>query len=60
MLADARWKNVSGRLGTKGIKDKDQQHLPGEEAWLIREHRSSREEEVLRASASAVEREART
>ncbi|MCP2207953.1 SRSO17 transposase [Bradyrhizobium diazoefficiens] len=55
MLADAKWKNVSWRLGTKGrlqarfaavrvriadgppqrIKDKGQQHLPGEEAWLI-------------------------
>ena len=63
MLADARWKNVSWRLGTKGrlkarfaavrvriadgppqrIKDKGQQHLPGEEAWLIGEHRSSGE-----------------
>ena len=61
MLADAKWKNVSWRLGTKGklkarfaavrvrtadgppqrIKDMGQQHLPGEEAWLIGEHRSS-------------------
>lgn len=70
MLADARWKNVSWRLGTKGrlkarfaavrvriadgppqrIKDKGQQHLPGEEAWLIGEHRSSGEKKYYLAN----------
>jgi SRSO17 transposase len=70
MLADAKWKNVSWRLGTKGrlkarfaavrvriadgppqrIKDKGQQHLPGEEAWLIGEHRSSGEKKYYLAN----------
>lgn len=73
MLADARWKNVSWRLGTKGrlkarfaavrvriadgppqrIKDKGQQHLPGEEAWLIGEHRSSGEKKYYLANLPA-------
>jgi len=73
MLADARWKNVSWRLGTKGrlkarfaavrvriadgppqrIKDKGQQHLPGEEAWLIGEHRFSGEKKYYLANLPA-------
>jgi SRSO17 transposase len=73
MLADARWKNVSWRLGTKGrlkarfaavrvriadgppqrIKDKGQQHLPGEEAWLIGEHRNSGEKKYYLANLPA-------
>lgn len=73
MLADARWKNVSWRLGTKGklkarfaavrvriadgppqrIKDKGQQHLPGEEAWLIGEHRTSGEKKYYLANLPA-------
>ena len=60
-LADASWRNISWRSGTKGklkarfaavrvrvadgppqrIRDKGQQHLPGEEVWLIGEHRVS-------------------
>src|SRR5438876_1048635 len=78
MLADARWKNVSWRLGTKGrlkarfaavrvriadgppqrIKDKGQQHLPGEEAWLIGEHRFSGGEEVLSRKSTRRDRPA--
>src|SRR2546423_1737235 len=73
MLADARWKNVSWRLGTKGrlkarfaavrvriadgppqrIKDKGQQHLPGEEAWLIGEQRASGEKKYYLANLPA-------
>ena len=73
MLADAKWKNVSWRLGTKGrlkarfaavrvriadgppqrIKDKGQQHLPGEEAWLIGEHRGSGEKKYYIANLPA-------
>ena len=73
MLADAKWKNVSWRLGTKGklkarfaavrvriadgppqrIKDKGQQHLPGEEAWLIGEHRTSGEKKYYLANLPA-------
>jgi SRSO17 transposase len=73
MLADAKWKNVSWRLGTKGklkarfaavrvrtadgppqrIKDMGQQHLPGEEAWLIGEHRSSGEKKYYLANLPA-------
>lgn len=73
MLADAKWKNVSWRLGTKSrlkalfaavrvriadgpqqrIKDKGQQHLPGEEAWLIGEHRSSGEKKYYLANLPA-------
>jgi SRSO17 transposase len=63
MLADATWRNISWRTGTKGklkarfaavrvrvadgppqrIRDKGQQHLPGDEAWLVGEHRTSGE-----------------
>ena len=73
MLADAKWKNVSWRLGTKGklkarfaavrvrtadgppqrIKDMGQQHLPGEEAWLIGKHRSSGEKKYYLANLPA-------
>ena len=73
MLAEAKWRNVSWRTGTKGklkarfaavrirtadgppqrIRDKGQQHLPGDEAWLIGEHRSSGEKKYYLASLSA-------
>ncbi|MBB4373472.1 SRSO17 transposase [Bradyrhizobium sp. cir1] len=53
MLASAKWKTVSWRSGTKGrlkaqfaavrVRDKGQQHLPGDEAWLIGEQRASGE-----------------
>src|SRR5450830_785084 len=35
------------------IRDKGQQHLPGDEAWLIGEHRSSGEKKYYLASLSA-------
>jgi SRSO17 transposase len=67
MLANAQWKNVSWRSGTKGrLKapicccpcahrrrtssadwDKGQQHLPGDEAWLIGEQRLFGRKEIL-------------
>jgi SRSO17 transposase len=70
MLADAIWRTISWRTGTKGklkarfaalrvriadgppqrIKDKGQQHLPGEEAWLIGEHRASGERKYYLAN----------
>jgi SRSO17 transposase len=70
MLADAKWKTVSWRTGTKGklkarfaavrvrvadgppqrIGDKGQQHLPGDEAWLVGEHRSSGEKKYYLAN----------
>jgi len=73
MLADAKWRNVSWRNGTKGrlkarfaavrvriadgppqrIRDKGQQHLPGDEAWLIGEHRTSGEKKYYLANLSA-------
>jgi SRSO17 transposase len=63
MLAQAKWRTVSWRKGTKGplkarfaaarvrvadgppqrIGDKGQQHLPGEEVWLVGEWRASGE-----------------
>ena len=63
MLADAAWRSVSWRRGTKGrlaarfaavrvriadgstqrIRDMGNQHMPGEEAWLVGEHRSTGE-----------------
>jgi SRSO17 transposase len=63
MLADASWRKVSWRGGTKGrlsarfaavrvrvadgpaqrIRDLGGQHMPGEEAWLVGEHRSDGE-----------------
>ena len=70
MLADAAWKTISWRTGTKGklkarfaairarvadgppqrIGDKGQQHLPGDEAWLIGEHRMSGEKKYYLAN----------
>jgi SRSO17 transposase len=63
MLADASWRSLSWRRGTKGrltarfaairvrvadgppqrIRDMGAQHMPGEEVWLIGEHRSNGE-----------------
>jgi SRSO17 transposase len=73
MLADAPWRNICWRIGTKGklearfaavrvriadgppqrIWDKGQQHLPGEEAWLIGEHRMSGEKKYYLANLPA-------
>ena len=73
MLADAPWRNICWRIGTKGklkariaavrvrvadgspqrIWDKGQQHLPGDEAWLIGEHRMSGEKKYYLANLSA-------
>jgi len=73
MLADARWRNITWRTGTKGklkarfaavgvrvadgppqrIRDKGQQHLPGDEAWLIGEHRMSGEKKYYLANLPA-------
>jgi SRSO17 transposase len=73
MLADARWRNISWRAGTKGklkarfaavrvrvadgppqrIRDKGQQHLPGDEAWLVGEHRMSGEKKYYLANLPA-------
>src|SRR5712692_4890458 len=73
MLANAKWRTISWRTGTKGklkarfaavrvrvadgppqrIRDKGQQHLPGEEAWLIGEHRISGETKYYLANLSA-------
>ncbi len=70
MLANAKWRNISWRTGTKGklkarfaavrvriadgppqrIRDKGQQHLPGDEAWLIGEHRMSGEKKYYLAN----------
>jgi len=72
-LANAKWREVSWRAGTKGklkarfaavrvriadgppqrIRDKGQQHLPGEEAWLIGEHRTSGEKKYYLANLPA-------
>jgi len=73
MLADAKWRTVSWRSGTKGrlkarfaavrvrtadgppqrIWDKGQQHLPGDEAWLVGEHRTSGEKKYYLANLPA-------
>src|SRR5262249_46106756 len=73
MLADAKWRTISWRTGTKGklkarfaaarvrvadgppqrIRDKGQQHLPGDEAWLIGEHRMSGEKKYYLANLPA-------
>lgn len=73
MLANARWREVRWRIGTKGalkarfaavrvrvadgtpqrIGDKGQQHMPGEEAWLVGEHRVSGERKYYLANLSA-------
>ncbi len=73
MLADAAWRNICWRTGTKAklearfaavrvrvadgppqrIWDKGQQHLPGDEAWLIGEHRMSGEKKYYLANLPA-------
>src|SRR6202035_3681715 len=73
MLANAKWRTISWRNGTKGqlkarfaavrvrvadgppqrIRDKGQQHLPGDEAWLIGEHRKSGEKKYYLANLPA-------
>ena len=73
ILADAKWRTISWRTGTKGklkarfaavrvriadgppqrIRDKGQQHLPGEEAWLVGEHRMSGEKKYYLANLPA-------
>ena len=73
MLANAKWRTISWRTGTKGklkarfaavrvrvadgppqrIRDKGQQHLPGEQAWLIGEHRMSGEKKYYLANLPA-------
>ena len=73
MLANATWRIISWRTGTKGklkahfaavrvrvadgapqrIRDKGQQHLPGDEAWLIGEHRMSGETKYYLANLPA-------
>lgn len=73
MLAEAEWREVRWRMGTKGalkarfaavrvrvadgapqrIGDKGQQHMPGEEAWLIGEHRVSGERKYYLANLPA-------
>jgi SRSO17 transposase len=73
MLANAKWRTISWRTGTKGklkarfaavrvrvadgppqrIRDKGQQHLPGDEAWLIGEHRMSGEKKYYFANLPA-------
>ena len=73
MLANATWRTISWRTGTKGklkarfaavrvrvadgppqrIKDKGQQHLPGDEAWLIGESRMSGEKKYYLANLPA-------
>ena len=73
MLADAKWRTITWRTGTKGklkarfaavrvrtadgppqrIRNKGQQHLPGEEAWLIGEQRASGEKKYYLANLPA-------
>src|SRR5260221_7213976 len=73
MLANAKWRTISWRTGTKRklkarfaavrvrvadgppqrIRDKGQQHLPGDEAWLIGEHRMSGEKKSYLANLPA-------
>jgi SRSO17 transposase len=73
MLANAKWRTISWRTGTKGklkarftavrvrvadgppqrIRDKGQQHLPGDEAWLVGEHRVSGEKKYYLANLPA-------
>jgi SRSO17 transposase len=73
MLANATWRTISWRTGTKGklkarfaavrvrvadgppqrIRDKGQQHLPGDQAWLIGEHRTSGEKKYYLANLPA-------
>ena len=73
MLANAQWRSICWRIGTKGklearfaavrvrvadgprrrIRHKGQQHLPGEEVWLIGEHRMSGEKKYYLANLPA-------
>jgi SRSO17 transposase len=73
MLANAKWRTICWRTGTKGklkarfaavrvrvadgppqrIRDKGQQHLPGDEAWLIGEYRMSGEKKYYLANLPA-------
>src|SRR6201998_3383620 len=73
MLADAPWRSISWRTGTKGklkarfaavrvrvadgptprIRAKGQQHLPGDEVWVIGEHRMSGEKKYYLANLPA-------
>jgi SRSO17 transposase len=73
MLANAKWRTISWRTGTKGklkarftavrvrvadgppqrVRDKGQQHLPGDEAWLVGEHRVSGEKKYYLANLPA-------
>src|SRR6202790_4768067 len=73
MLANAKWRTISWRTGTKGklkasfaavrvrvadgspkcIKGRSHQHLPGNEAWLIGEHRMSGEKKYYLAKLPA-------
>jgi SRSO17 transposase len=73
MLANAKWRTISWRTGTKGqlkarfaavrvrvadgppqrIRDKGQQHLPADEAWLFGEHRMSGEKKHYLANLPA-------
>jgi len=73
MLANASWRAISWRTGTKGklkarfaavrvriadgdpqwIGDKSKQHPPGDEAWLVGEHRMSGEKKYYLASLPA-------
>src|SRR5215468_4424269 len=73
MLANAKWRTICWRTGTKGklkarfaavrvrvadgppqrIRDKGQQHLPGDEAWLIGENRMREEKKNYLANLPA-------
>jgi SRSO17 transposase len=73
MLANAGWRTISWRTGTKGkldarfaavrvrvaegppqrIRDKGQQHLPGEEVWPIGEYGTSGEKKYYLATLLA-------
>src|SRR3974377_168752 len=73
MPANAKWRSISWRTGTKGklkarfaavrvrvadgppqrIRDKGQQHLPGDEAWLIGGQRQSGEKKFYLANLPA-------
>jgi SRSO17 transposase len=73
MLADAPWRSICWRIGTKGklearfaavrvrvgdgprrrTRHNGQQHLPGDEVWLIGEHRMSGEKKYYLANLPA-------
>jgi SRSO17 transposase len=73
VLADAEWRTISWRSGTKGklrarfaaarirvadgppqrIRDGGAQHMPGEAAWVVGEHRSSGETKYYLSNLSA-------